>query len=165
MNGYIKLVDYGVCKIMESSDTNKPTIVGAPEYLSPEIIVQKASNFTVDWWSFGIFLYEILFGKTPFYHKNQHSMFVKIIKDDFEFPTDPKISESCKDLIKKLLMKNPEHRLGAQGGTQEIKDHDWFKNTNFNFISEYKYTAHIIPEIDSENAAANFHYSVISLSN
>lgn len=126
--GYLRLVDFGVCKRLNTPDSKAHTIVGTPEYLPPEIIIQKGHNMSADWWSFGVFIYEMIVGTPPFYSKNQHQMFCQIIKEDFQFPAHIRISDDCKDLVRKLLVKNPEQRLGSKNDADMIKDHPWFSD-------------------------------------
>ena len=84
---------------------------GTPEYLAPEIIQANGYTKSVDWWAFGILLFELLAGYPPFYDEKPHQIYKKILDGYFEFPMnfDPKV----KDLIKKLLNKNQDERLGA----------------------------------------------------
>ena len=155
-NGYLKIVDFGVCKRLSTSDARAQTIVGTAEYLPPEIIIQKGHNKSADWWSFGIFLYEMQIGVPPFYSKNQHEMFVKIIKEDFKFPPEVPVSDDCKDLIRKLLTKNPDHRLGTQKDAEMIKDHPWFSDMDFDMLCKYELIAPYIPTIDSKYDTHHF---------
>lgn len=73
----------------------------------------------------------MLVGVPPFYSKNQHEMFVRIIKEDFKFPPGLNISDDCKDLVRKLQTKNPENRLGNQKDADMIKEHPWFSDMDF----------------------------------
>jgi len=146
-NGYLRLVDFGVCKRLKGKDSKAHTIVGTPEYLPPEIIIQKGHNMSADWWSFGVFIYEMIVGTPPFYSKNQHQMFCQIIKEDFQFPVQLNISNDCKDLVRKLLIKNPDHRLGSSNDADPIRDHPWFSDLDFTKLEEFKIPAPYIPPI------------------
>ena len=85
-------------------------------------------GWIVDWWSLGIFIYEMVYGVSPFASKNRNTCFKKIIEEELSFPPVPHVSESCKDLIRRLLSKSPSERLGSKYGASEIKAHPFFEN-------------------------------------
>ncbi|KAH0569859.1 Kinase, AGC [Spironucleus salmonicida] len=113
------------------------SFVGTAEYLSPDVISGQHSQ-AADFWSLGILIYELLYGKTPFYTPNSGFQAIsrRIQAGIYAFPAFPKVSENAKDLIKKLLTLKPENRLGFQFGIAEIKAHLWFKGVNFARIYE-----------------------------
>jgi len=110
------------------------TTYGGEEYLAPETLLdEKNSNsYPIDWWTFGILIYECLFGFPPFYEENINEMYISIIRSNLKFPNHKivKFSNNIKDLIKKLLVPNPERRLGFNS-SKEIKKHPFFKFVNF----------------------------------
>lgn len=85
----------------------------------------------VDWWSFGILIYELVYGTTPFRGARRDETFENIIKAPLRFPAKPVVSEAIQDLITQLLTKDPSKRLGAKAGAEEIKQHAFFKGTNW----------------------------------
>lgn len=114
------------------------SLVGTPECLPPEVLQGEHSQ-AADWWTFGIFIYECLYGVTPFMSKGASldTISKKILRGVFTFPDGPyKVSKKCKDLIKKLLDVNPKTRLGAKMGASELKNHPFFKNVNFAIIND-----------------------------
>ncbi|MEW5309471.1 MAG: hypothetical protein WDW38_001359 [Sanguina aurantia] len=107
------------------------SFVGTEEYLAPEIISAAGHSAGVDWWSFGILIYELIYGTTPFRGARRDETFENIIKAPLRFPSKPVVSEQIQDLITQLLTKNPAQRLGARAGAEEIKLHPFFKGTNW----------------------------------
>ena len=108
-NGYVKLVDYGVSKFLAGADSKTQSVVGSYEYFAPEILIQKGYNKMADWWCLGILLYELSVGKPPFSDKNDNTLFTLICKYNFNVPEDT-ISGPLEDLIRKLLIKDPDSR-------------------------------------------------------
>lgn len=128
--GNAALTDFGMAKVVKKNETTQ-TFCGTPEYLSPEIIQMKGHNKNADWWSFGVLLYEMLYGIPPFYSQNQNVMYQMILKDEPSFPITTSVSDEGKDLIKKFLIKDPSKRLGATRDIDEIKEHPWFSTVNW----------------------------------
>jgi len=155
-NGYLKLADFGVSKKLTNPAAKTNTIVGTPEYVPPEIITQKGHGKEADWWSFGIFIFEMLVGLPPFYNKNQHTMLCQIIKDPLKFPSSLKISNEAKDLLNKLLEKSPDKRLGHEGDATAIKQHPWFADLDFDALCDFKLKAPIVPELNDKFDVAYF---------
>lgn len=110
--GYIKVSDFGLAKFLP--DTEKAlTFCGTPEYLAPEIILGLGHNKSADWWTVGIFIYEMVYGLPPFYSHNHNELYRKIVKDDINFRSNVKLSYNCKDLIFWLLQKHSKKRIGT----------------------------------------------------
>jgi len=121
----IKLADFGLSKIVgideESSVTN--TTCGTPGYVAPEVLRMKGYDRSVDMWSIGVILYILLCGFPPFYEDNTAKLFQTIMEGKFEFP-DPEwtnISDSAKDLIKRMLTVDPKKRITAD----DALEHPW----------------------------------------
>ncbi|CAD8061468.1 unnamed protein product [Paramecium sonneborni] len=153
--GYIKMSDYGLAKFLKQGDKTF-SFVGTPEYLAPEIIRQNGHSFEVDWWSFGILIYEMLVGRPPFFSQSQSLLFRAIIESDIVFPQQLCLSNQVKDLIMKLLIKNPFERLGHNGGGASIKIHPWFKDFKFQDLLEKKIQPPIIPKLYDKLDVQNF---------
>ena len=128
--GFAKLTDFGLAKNLSNSDVAK-TFCGTPEYLAPEIILEKGSNRPADWWSLGILVYEMLFGIPPFYSKDQQEMYRKTLLQPLKFSSKVIISPEAKDFIAGLLVKAPQKRLGAIADSLEVMSHPWFKDFNW----------------------------------
>ena len=154
-DGYLKLADFGMAKKLKE-DEKAMSFCGTPEYLAPEIITMEGHDKNADWWSFGILLFEMLCGLPPFYVENLDKMYELIKTSTVKFPKRIVLSEAAKDIIRKLLEKNPKKRLGSQRGIEEIKSHPFFANIDFDLIVEKKIKAPFIPELSSDTDVQYF---------
>ena len=157
-DGYIKLCDFGASVKIKGTEKEN-TFAGSPEYAPPEMICREGHTFMCDWWSFGILLYELLFGNTPFFNQDTNRMYDLIKSGAISFPKflmingkekKFKVSDDAKDIISKLLEKDPGVRLGRKG-LKEIKKHPFFSSTKFDSIQKKKIKAPFIPKIDENN--------------
>ncbi|KAI0227182.1 serine/threonine protein kinase, AGC, partial [Massospora cicadina] len=110
------------------------SFVGTEEYIAPEVIKGTGHTSSVDWWTLGILLYEMLYGTTPFKGSDRTSTFAKILKAEINFPITPHgqtLTSNCKAIIRKLLNRDEYKRLGSRSGASDIKSHPFFKTINF----------------------------------
>jgi serine/threonine protein kinase len=132
--GYIYLADFGLSKFLQSQ-VQTYSFCGTAEYLAPEILDQRGHGFAVDWWTFGVLVYEMATGRPPFMHKNHMQLGNLIRHGNIIFP-DPErhkiyMSELLKDFITKLLDRNASTRLGSKGGVNEVISHPFFQGMDF----------------------------------
>ncbi|XP_042500949.1 serine/threonine-protein kinase D6PK-like [Macadamia integrifolia] len=120
--------------IAEPTTARSMSFVGTHEYLAPEIIKGNGHGSAVDWWTFGIFLYELLHGRTPFKGNGNRETLFNVVGQSLKFPEGSNISNAAKDLIRGLLAKEPQQRLGYKRGATEIKQHSFFENVNWALI-------------------------------
>ncbi|XP_022723567.1 serine/threonine-protein kinase D6PKL2-like [Durio zibethinus] len=120
--------------IAEPTDARSMSFVGTHEYLAPEIIKGEGHGSAVDWWTFGIFLYELLFGKTPFKGSGNRATLFNVVGQPLRFPESPVVSFAARDLIRGLLVKEPQHRLAYKRGATEIKQHPFFEGVNWALV-------------------------------
>lgn len=120
--------------VAEPTEARSNSFVGTHEYLAPEIIKGEGHGSAVDWWTFGIFLYELLYGRTPFKGPGNDETLANVILENLRFPEMPLVSFQARDLIKGLLVKEPDNRLGSQRGAAEIKQHPFFDGLNWALI-------------------------------
>lgn len=120
--------------VAEPTDARSNSFVGTHEYLAPEIIRNDGHGSAVDWWTFGIFLYELLYGKTPFKGCGNEETLANVVLQNLKFPDSPFVSFHARDLIRGLLVKEPENRLGFEKGAAEIKQHPFFEGLNWALI-------------------------------
>lgn len=153
-SGHLKLTDFDlskssgtpICPKMISSFLSKtahlqaePTFVaysfvGTAEYIAPEILGSCGYTATVDWWTFGILIYEMLYGKTPYCGHTKKETFDNIEIHHLKFPSDVSVTHEVKNLLKHLLDPNPGTRLGSNAGASDIKEHPWFSGVNWGLI-------------------------------
>ncbi|XP_031552697.1 cGMP-dependent protein kinase 1-like isoform X1 [Actinia tenebrosa] len=155
-NGYCKLVDFGFAKKI-GFGRKTWTFCGTPEYVAPEIILNKGHDLSADYWSLGILMYELLTGSPPFTGSDPMKTYNIILKgiDMIDFPR--KITRNAHALIKKLCRDNPVERLGYQkGGLKDIMKHKWFDGFNWEGLRQRKLQPPIIPKIKSATDASNF---------
>ncbi|KAH8260363.1 hypothetical protein KR026_010106 [Drosophila bipectinata] len=133
--GYVKIVDFGFAKQIGAS-AKTWTFCGTPEYVAPEIILNKGHDRAVDYWALGILIHELLNGAPPFSAPDPMQTYNLILKgiDMIAFPKN--ISRWAVQLIKRLCRDVPSERLGYQtGGIQDIKKHKWFLGFDWDGLS------------------------------
>ena len=154
-DGYLKLIDFGMAKMLKGNE-KAMSFCGTPEYLAPEIITGEGHNRAADWWSYGILLFEMLCGIPPFYCENTERMYDLITNAELRFPKRIQLSENAKDLIKKLLIKKQDKRLGVNKGFEEIKTHPFFQGFDFDALLAKKLEAPFIPVLKDSLDVGNF---------
>ncbi|CAN0874910.1 PHOT1 [Linum grandiflorum] len=110
------------------------SFVGTEEYIAPEIITAAGHTSAVDWWALGILLYEMLYGYTPFRGKSRQKTFANILHKDLKFPSTIQVNVHAKQLMYRLLHRDPKRRLGSREGANEIKRHPFFKGINWALV-------------------------------
>ncbi|XP_057646202.1 rho-associated protein kinase 2 isoform X2 [Chionomys nivalis] len=160
-HGHLKLADFGTCmKMDETGMVHCDTAVGTPDYISPEVLKSQGGDGyygrECDWWSVGVFLFEMLVGDTPFYADSLVGTYSKIMdhKNSLCFPEDTEISKHAKNLICAFLTDR-EVRLG-RNGIEEIKQHPFFKNDQWNWENIRETAAPVVPELSSDIDSSNF---------
>ncbi|XP_026865233.2 cGMP-dependent protein kinase 1 isoform X1 [Electrophorus electricus] len=154
--GYAKLVDFGFAKKIGFGKKTW-TFCGTPEYVAPEIILNKGHDISADYWSLGILMYELLTGSPPFSGPDPMKTYNIILRgiDMIEFPK--KITKNAANLIKKLCRDNPSERLGnLKNGVKDIQKHKWFEGFNWEGLRKGTLTPPIIPDVSSPTDTSNF---------
>lgn len=132
-SGHTRLADFGLTKVLRKSDgalTRTSTFCGTREYVAPEMLRGDAYDTTIDFWTFGILLYEMLSGRTPFYTSDHDEIYKRIEKAPVFYPRN--LSGEVRSLLVKLLKREPSERLGAgKGGVEAIKQHEWFDSVDW----------------------------------
>uniref|UniRef100_A0A3Q4I8I1 Rho-associated protein kinase 2 n=1 Tax=Neolamprologus brichardi TaxID=32507 RepID=A0A3Q4I8I1_NEOBR len=160
-HGHLKLADFGTCMKMDSTGMVKcDTAVGTPDYISPEVLQSQGGDDyygrECDWWSVGVFLFELLVGETPFYAESLIGTYGKIMnhQNSLVFPDDVEMSQNAKDLICAFLTDR-KVRLGRTG-VDEIKCHPFFKNNQWTFDNIRDTVAPVVPELKGDIDTSNF---------
>ena len=154
-NGKLKIGDFGIAKALTNSKNNASTVIGTPYYFSPEIINGEGHNKLSDWWSFGVLLYELLHGVTPFHDEKIERIFDLITTSKIRFNSKIVLTPETKDFILKLLNKNPNERIG-KGEYDEIISYPFFKSVDPKRIVALKASPFEKPKIDANNPLKNF---------
>ncbi|VFQ58766.1 unnamed protein product [Cuscuta campestris] len=118
----------------EPTNVRSMSFVGTHEYLAPEIIRGEGHGSAVDWWTFGIFLYELLHGTTPFKGAGNRATLFNVVGQPLRFPESPQVSTVARDLIRGLLVKEPQKRIAYKRGATEIKQHPFFEGVNWALV-------------------------------
>lgn len=148
-DGHIKIGDYGLCKDNIGPLTNTYTLCGTIVTMAPEVIKSFGYTKAADWWSFGIILYEMFEGELPFDGATQHEIVNSITNKEITFQKTP---YCAKDLICKLLVKDPKQRIGyGLSGTDDIKSNSYFNAINWDDVYNRKYIPPFIPKKDLED--------------
>ncbi|GBN76791.1 cGMP-dependent protein kinase, isozyme 2 forms cD4/T1/T3A/T3B [Araneus ventricosus] len=145
--GYVKLVDFGFAKKLPNGRKTW-TFCGTPEYVAPEVILNKGHDTSADFWSLGVLIFELLTGTPPFTAPDPMRTYNIILKgiDLMEFPRT--ISKNATILIKRLCRDNPAERIGYQkGGIKELQKHKWFDGFNWDGLKNRNLVPPILPRV------------------
>uniref|UniRef100_A0AAR2M3U7 non-specific serine/threonine protein kinase n=1 Tax=Pygocentrus nattereri TaxID=42514 RepID=A0AAR2M3U7_PYGNA len=159
--GHVVLTDFGLSKeFLEEEKERTYSFCGTIEYMAPEIIRGKAGHGkSVDWWSLGILMFELLTGASPFTlegeRNSQSEVSKRILRCEPPFPS--LIGPVAQDLIRKLLVKDPHKRLGSgPRGAEDIKSHPFFKGLSWADLEQKKVVSPFKPELRNELDVGNF---------
>lgn len=138
--GHVRVADFGLSKVLQRTDRPMEltqTFCGTREYVAPEMLSGKPYGSSVDLWAFGILLYEILCGRTPFYSRQRGEIYARIENAQVFYPKE--MSKDVQDLLKGLLNRDVTQRLGTRG-LEEIKSHPWFSDVDWESLCESRST-------------------------
>ncbi|PKU64872.1 Serine/threonine-protein kinase [Dendrobium catenatum] len=150
----VMLTDFGLAKEFDENARSN-SMCGTVEYMAPEIITGKGHDKAADWWSVGVLLFEMLTGKPPFIGGNRDKIQQKIVKEKMKLPAY--LSTEAHSLLKGLLQKEVIRRLGnGPGGSNEIKNHKWFKSINWRKLDAREIQPSFRPNVADQLCIANF---------
>uniref|UniRef100_A0A3P8Z8A9 Ribosomal protein S6 kinase beta-2 n=1 Tax=Esox lucius TaxID=8010 RepID=A0A3P8Z8A9_ESOLU len=153
--GHIKLTDFGLCKESIHDGAVTHTFCGTIEYMAPEILTRTGHNRAVDWWSLGALMYDMMTGSPPFTAENRKKTIDKILKCKINLP--PYLTLDARDMIKKLLKKNPSQRLGSSASDyKDIQKHPFFRHINWDDLLNRRCEPPYKPCLQSEEDVSQF---------
>eukprot|EP01135_Chromosphaera_perkinsii_P001410 Nk52_evm11s167 gene=Nk52_evmTU11s167 len=154
--GHTVLTDFGLSKeAIHDDDSQTHTFCGTIEYMAPEILTRQGHGKAVDWWSLGALMYDMVTGSPPFVASNRKKTMEKILKGKLYLPNY--LTEDAKDLLRKLLKRNPATRLGSgPDDFEEIRRHPFFKTINWDDAVLKKLDPPIKPAVNDEDDLSNF---------
>ncbi|KIV93870.1 hypothetical protein, variant 1 [Exophiala mesophila] len=155
LDGHIKIADYGLCKEDMWYKSVTSTFCGTPEFMAPEILLDKKYGRAVDWWAFGVLIYQMLLQQSPFRGEDEDEIYDAILADEPLYPIHmPRDSVS---ILQRLLTRDPDQRLGSgQGDAQEIMSHPFFKGVNWDDIYNKRVPTPFKPTVKNEKDTSNF---------
>ncbi|OQS02974.1 cGMP-dependent protein kinase [Thraustotheca clavata] len=150
--GFLKVVDFGLAKVVHDRTW---TLCGTPDYLAPEIILNRGHDKAVDYWALGILIYELIAGTVPFYAEDPMQVYSLVLTGNIKFPVY--FGRTCVDLIQKLLTQNPVRRIGnLKHGVHDIINHRWFSGYDWEGLLKQKIVPPIVPQLKSNTDASYF---------
>jgi serine/threonine protein kinase len=147
-DGYLKIPKFKMCQLFKMK-SELALMKETSEFLAPEVIQYNQCFKESDWWSYGVILYQLLFGIPPFYSNDDNKTREQICYNELRFPKNGFASESAKDLLKLLLNKNYKERIGSNNGFEDIKIHKFFEDVNFDDIINKRYEPEYKPAVGS----------------
>lgn len=150
--GYAHLTDFGFAKRLTGKTY---TLCGTPEYLAPEVLLNRGHGKGVDWWTLGIFLFEMLAGQPPFVDDDTMGIYSQIIEGRLVFPKF--FERGAKSLIRHLVTQDVARRFGClRRGADDVKDHKFFLGLDWEALYGMALTAPVVPRVGAEGDVSNF---------
>jgi hypothetical protein len=155
LDGHIKLADYGLCKGNMWEGCTTSTFCGTPDFMAPEILLDKAYGRSVDWWAFGVLMYQMLLHRSPFPGQDENDIYDAILVDEPLYPID--MTGDSVSLIQQLLTRDPELRLGS-GPTdaQEVMNHKFFRDVSWDDVYHKRTSVPFVPRVKGDADTSNF---------
>lgn len=154
--GNIKLADYGLSKCDMTVESRTRTFCGTPEFMAPELLLDLPYGFAVDYWAFGVLLYQMLESKSPFYGNNEKETFQSILKGKVVYSAE--VDKNGRALMSKLLVTKPSERIGVKNGEgwKAVKDHAFFNGIDWAALKALNLPVPFVPKIKDEEDFSNF---------
>ncbi|KAM5323137.1 serine/threonine-protein kinase N2 [Glossophaga mutica] len=153
--GFVKIADFGLCKEGMGYGDRTSTFCGTPEFLAPEVLTETSYTRAVDWWGLGVLIYEMLVGESPFPGDDEEEVFDSIVNDEVRYPRF--LSTEAISIMRRLLRRNPERRLGAgEKDAEDVKKHPFFRLIDWIALMDKKVKPPFVPTIRGREDVSNF---------
>ena len=154
-SGYLKITDFGFAKKIDTVGFKTYTLCGTPEYIAPEVLLNKGHGKGVDWWTLGILIYEMLVGDPPFLSDDPMQIYQQILTGKVKYTRS--YDKYAKSLTKRILTADLTKRYGClKNGASDIKTHKWFVDFDWNGLLARKLEAPIVPVLSGNDDLSNF---------
>uniref|UniRef100_A0AAY4A5I5 protein kinase C n=1 Tax=Denticeps clupeoides TaxID=299321 RepID=A0AAY4A5I5_9TELE len=154
-DGYVKIADFGLCKEGMGFGDRTSTFCGTPEFLAPEVLTDTSYTRAVDWWGLGVLIYEMLVGESPFPGDDEEEVFDSIVNDEVRYPRF--LSVEAISIMRRLLRRNPERRLGSsEKDAEEVKKQPFFRNVDWEALLLRKLPPPFVPSVGGAEDVSNF---------
>ncbi|XP_026834696.1 serine/threonine-protein kinase N isoform X3 [Drosophila erecta] len=153
--GYVKIADFGLCKEGMGFGDRTGTFCGTPEFLAPEVLTETSYTRAVDWWGLGVLIFEMLVGESPFPGDDEEEVFDSIVNDEVRYPRF--LSLEAIAVMRRLLRKNPERRLGSsERDAEDVKKQAFFRSIVWDDLLLRKVKPPFVPTINHLEDVSNF---------
>ncbi|XP_042638690.1 serine/threonine-protein kinase N1 [Orycteropus afer afer] len=153
--GYVKIADFGLCKEGMGFGDRTSTFCGTPEFLAPEVLTDTSYTRAVDWWGLGVLLYEMLVGESPFPGDDEEEVFDSIVNDEVRYPRF--LSAEAIGIMRRLLRRNPERRLGSsERDAEDVKKQPFFRTLGWDALLARRLPPPFVPTLSGRTDVSNF---------
>ncbi|XP_052131431.1 serine/threonine-protein kinase N isoform X5 [Frankliniella occidentalis] len=153
--GYVKIADFGLCKEGMGFGDRTGTFCGTPEFLAPEVLTETSYTRAVDWWGLGVLIFEMLVGESPFPGDDEEEVFDSIVNDEVRYPRFLSLESIA--IMRRLLRKNPERRLGSsERDAEDVKKQAFFRHIAWDDLLLRRVKPPFVPTVSCSEDVSNF---------